>query len=706
MSNAARLAGLACAAATIFAAAAAAAMPPPAMSVAEWAQAKRYVATSSQPGDWAHENAPYLVEPMERLTPSDPARRITCLFAAQMGKTEIALNWMGFIGDIHPRPVLYVLPSGDDYRDWNREQWQPNYEAQDGDNIFARRFYPPSKSGQGGQTEKFKPFPGGRLMVTGATSSKGLQRRSVCYLILDEISEYPADADGRGDPVRQARARQDAWGEEAKELAISTPKELPDCRITASFEAGDQGRFYVPCPHCRSHHVLRLENLFGWDGENFISAADLAKGKGHSREAVFKCPACGGAITELHKAAMVRAHGGRNYVRTYPGEDGNPAPPAFFPESEREQWRARPANGREPSFTVWQAYSLLKSWNVLLAEWVEAQGNPGALKTFMQQKAAEAWDAAGEAPDHEKLYEAVKRGWNERAFVPEGAWVLTCTADVQGDRIEYDVWAWGVGLTSWLVESGVIEGDPAADDVWRELAKVRMSTFRGENGFDFPIDMMGVDAGYQSGQVYRFCSGRQDTLALDGQGAPYLPPLGTPRRVVDAAKKVAAQLFPVGIHGLKSRLYLGLRLTLDGPDEETGAWPTGCVRLPAWISRDYVMQLTSETLVPQQTRGGAVRNVWTKIPGRRNERLDTWVYGCALASWMGCGQWRGEDWERIIAARGGARPTTLEALWSSVGVIHGTASAQPASSATQPAPAGGGDDERPWVETSDDWVRH
>jgi hypothetical protein len=51
------------------------------------------------------------------------------------------------------------------------------------------------------------------------------------------------------------------------------------------------------------------------------------------------------------------------------------------------------------------------------------------------------------------------RGW-PAGTVPAGGLFLTAGADVQKDRIEVDVWAWGRGLESWLVDHVVIEGGP------------------------------------------------------------------------------------------------------------------------------------------------------------------------------------------------------------------------------------------------------
>src|SRR4029077_18192716 len=49
---------------------------------------------------------------------------------------------------------------------------------------------------------------------------------------------------------------------------------------------------------------------------------------------------------------------------------------------------------------------------------------------------------------------------------------LTAGADVQKDRIEVSIWAWGRGLTSWLVDHIVIAGGPERQASWGELTSL------------------------------------------------------------------------------------------------------------------------------------------------------------------------------------------------------------------------------------------
>jgi signal transduction histidine kinase len=53
-----------------------------------------------------------------------------------------------------------------------------------------------------------KEFRGGVLVITGSESAVGLRSMPARYLLLDEITGYPVDADGEGAPVELAEARQ------------------------------------------------------------------------------------------------------------------------------------------------------------------------------------------------------------------------------------------------------------------------------------------------------------------------------------------------------------------------------------------------------------------------------------------------------------------------------------------------------------------
>jgi phage terminase large subunit GpA-like protein len=88
------------------------------------------------------------------------------------------------------------------------------------------------------------------------------------------------------------------------------------------------------------------------------------------------------------------------------------------------------------------------------------------------------------------------------ALCPRGGLFLTAGVDVQKDRIEVEVVAWGRGKESWSVDYRVIEGDTARPDVWRKLDAVLARDWPHASGHTLPIRVMCVDAGYATQDVY------------------------------------------------------------------------------------------------------------------------------------------------------------------------------------------------------------
>jgi phage terminase large subunit GpA-like protein len=69
-------------------------------------------------------------------------------------------------------------------------------------------------------------------------------------LFLDEVDAYPPSADDEGEPVALAEARTRTFSWRRKVFLASTPTIKGLSVIEREFEASDQRRYFVPCPHC------------------------------------------------------------------------------------------------------------------------------------------------------------------------------------------------------------------------------------------------------------------------------------------------------------------------------------------------------------------------------------------------------------------------------------------------------------------------
>ena len=643
------LAGLASAAATVFGAMAVAAKPNVPRPIAQWAEEERYVAAesgSARPGKWFNSTSPLAVEVMACLDAEHPSKRVVLAIAAQLFKSEVGLNWIGQTISDDPASMMLVVPSLDEQRIWNNTKWQPTLDASAAAGA-PWKVFDVVERGRTGSTTSFKRFRGGYLVTTTANSSKGLQGRSIKRLICDEVSEFPTEVGGRGDPIRQAETRGDGH-DDFKALHSSTRKELPGCRISAMYEAGDMRTPFVCCPHCSAMQTLEFEQM-------------LPPDKGGSRVA-FACAANGCIIDEVAKPAMLDA---AVWLKTYPSADAaNPSPPPHFPSSDLPGWRARrghmaSAEGREPSFSAWQAYSKLKSWTRLYAEYEEALADvqsgrdPDGLKVFWQQKLNRAWDAASDAPDHEKLYAARGRWVKARGIVPAWACELIMVADVQGDRIEWAAYAFGPDHSAARFDWGVIDIDPLEPEAWAELALIVARRYEGEATMPLGFDAVGIDLGGKKGvteRVYRFVRGRHNVYAVKGSSDPDAVPLVVGKRRTLRLKdgtSITVQPHLIGGHGLKSVVYGALATSLEA---EQARLPGGIYN-PKDATHEDFKQLVSEVYRQPKTKRASARGYWERISGQANEQLDLAVYARGLAWWRGTFTRTEAEWQALFQAR-------------------------------------------------------
>jgi phage terminase large subunit GpA-like protein len=241
--------------------------------------------------------------------------------------------------------------------------------------------------------------------------------------------------------------------------------------------------------------------------------------------------------------------------------------------------------------------------------------------------------------------------------------VYTGATDVQGNRLEWAVWGWSEGLTRWLVDWGVIEGDPADPAIWAQHDRiVAERRYAAGGGREQEVEAWAVDSGYMSQAVYTYTRSRPRLFAIDGRHGRTQPFIGSPVKVDVTwnGKRVpkGAVVWPVGTFPLKSDLYAAIRKTINGPDD-AGAWRPGSMILPADADLAYCEQLTAEHLRPVEKRSGLVTYEWQKLTGRPNEALDIACYARAMAYHLGLDRLTAEQWAQLRAERGapaGASP--------------------------------------------------
>jgi phage terminase large subunit GpA-like protein len=330
------------------------------------------------------------------------------------------------------------------------------------------------------------------------------------------------------------------------------------------------------------------------------------------------------------------------------------------------------------------------SWREVVQDRLDAEKDPSGhlLKIWTNTVAAEPFvNAVEQVSDHSLKERAEKY---KLGTVPMGGLTLSAAVDVQANRLEVKVKAWGRGEESWLIAYEVIFGDTETTPPWEALDEYLQRKFPHECGATLRIGATAVDAGYRTQTVFAWCRRRahRHVFAVRGQSQAGKRILGlpTPQDVDHRGEKIhgGVKLWPIGTDTAKSKIYARLKITEPGP---------GCMHFPLGLPDEYYKGLTAERLVSRYHRGFLTR-VWEKDAAERNEPLDLEVYAYAAGIYLGVHRC---DWDRIEAGlRATAGDLFVQAQAKNEGqVAAGDAAAEttapaaapPAVQTSAPAPA-------------------
>ena len=551
--------------------------PAPDLTVDEWADRHRVLSSvaSAEPGQWSTSRTPYLREIMRELSAKSRTEKVVFMKGAQLGGTEVGLNWIGYVVQHVPGPMLMVQPTVETAKRVSKQRVDALIEACP---ELSQRISDP-RSRDSGNTIMMKEFPGGVLMLTGANSAVGLRSMPVRFLFLDEVDGYPADAAGEGDPVGLAIQRSATFSNR-KIFMCSTPTVKDASRIEAAYEESDKRIFLVPCDGCGAFQQILWK--------------DIRWPEGKPQDAAWVCPECGTVHYEFRKPSLLAR--GR-----------------WTPMAE--------SSAHTAGFHLSSLYSPWLSWAEIAEEHLAAKDDPVRLKVWVNTKLAETWeDRDGETIDEARLME---RREHYGPAVPATVAVLTAGVDVQDNRLEIEVVGWGRDEESWSCDYRIIWGDPSAPQVWDDLEEYLSQSFRHESLPD-GISVMGTcldTGGHHTQSAYAFCAGKErkriwavkGVSTANGSARPIWP-----KRPTKAAKGKVS-LFTIGVDAAKEAIYGRLKVM------EPGA---GYCHFPMDRDLAYFEQMTAERLRTKYS-SGFPRRYWWKPDGKRNEALDCRVYAYA-----------------------------------------------------------------------------
>jgi phage terminase large subunit GpA-like protein len=552
-------------------------LPPAETTVSQWADENRRLSgtASAEKGQW--HTRPFQREPMDTLSSGHPCRKSVWMCAAQTLKTEGLLNFLGYITDIDPGPVLVVEPRIEDAKALSKDRVAPMLKF----TPCLKGKVADVKSRDSDNTTLHKAFTNGAGHITfaGAISPSGLAMRPIRYLLMDEVDRYPVSAGTEGNPMYLAIRRTDEFEWNKKILICSTPTVKGDSNIEREWLGSDQREWFVPCPFCNELQVLVLG-----DG----SGPGLVWPEGKPKEAKYRCAHCSELIPHHKKAWM----------------------------EERGEWRAQNPESDIPGFHLSQLHSPKKAWGTVASDFEQAKKSPETLKAFMNTVLAELWE---ERHDVKLDADGLLHRCEPMGVLPSEVCILTAGVDVQADRLECEVVGWGRDEESWSIAYHVIPGDVTRPEVWAALEEVLIDQYPHESGMNLRIAAAGIDCGYKDGSVLKFTRDRfnRRVYAVKGSSGgdgPIWP--GRP------SKKNQTRFFVVGVNAAKDSVYD--RLKIADPGSGYCHFPNG----PNY-DLDHFEQLTCEKKYTTY-HNGYPKRVWKKPDGARNEAFDTRVYNYVM----------------------------------------------------------------------------
>lgn len=572
-----------------------AAAPPPQLTVSEWAEAKRVLPETSaaRGGRWRNAAAPYLVGIMDAV--HEPGvKTVAVMKAAQLGGSEALSNVLGYFIEHDPCPTLYVLPTFGDVEEWSKQRLADMIRTTPALAAVVRDKRQPKGSHQAESTLTLKTFPGGFLALGGANTPNTFARRAVRLAIGDDVDRFPAVVGEEGDPADLLEKRTTTFPHDGLVLLVSTPT-LKGGRIDTAYQRSDQRRYILTCPHCGR------EDWTTWQNPAHFRVVYQGHDPSTARLA---CPdpehgGCGAKLTEAERRQMV----------------------ARAAERPDKGWMPT-ATPKDPTLIGLHAPAMISTLGVtlesLVSEWLAArEKGRESLKVFINTRLAEGWQDKGARVQHGPLY-ARREHYGDDVEIPAAAVAVTGGVDVQEDRFELLVTAWGPGEERWIVDHREIPGRPERDpEVWEALLGALSRKYRHASGHQLPIHATCIDSGYATEKVYSFVLRHQAvrrvyaTKGIGGRSGEPIVGKASGKSYGKAPRPV--RLWPINTDDAKSSIFDSLGLAAPGP---------GYIHFPMLLQEEFFAQLCAEHKEPRYNRAGVQTHVEWVQDRTRNEGLD------------------------------------------------------------------------------------
>ena len=605
--------------------------------------------SSHQKGAW--EAWPFQLGLLDFMS-DDRIQELAVMKSKRVGYTKMITAFVAYNIAHRRRKQAIWQPTDDDRDSYVKSEIDPVLDAVEAVRKARRH-------GKGHEdTIKYKQFRDCALHLLGGKAARAYRRITVAVAILDEWSAFDQQIEKSGDPGGLAKGRLEG-APYPKFVGGSTPRIKGLDHVERAIDnAAGSVKFHIDCPHCGADHPLM------WGGKDKPHGFKWTAADPDTVHHI--CPHCHGSITQA------------DYLK-----GGQPLPGTWVCQKTGLRygpdriWRTNAGMPVPPPLTlgshIWAAYSPQRSWASIVKEFLEAnatlkKGDAGPMQLFVNETLGDTWELQGERSDEHALQSRAED--YDLCTVPVGGLVLTAGIDVQRNRWEVAVWAWGRGLESWVIDHAIIDGNPSSDEDWELVTTYLQRRYvQSWHGGSLGISAITIDSSDQTHAVYNWVRRNTHTLpylrAIKGASEEHKPILGP-----SSSQEVnwrgqrwpnGVKLWVFGVDTAKDLLLGQLSLSKPGP---------GYVHFSRQLQREWFEQLTAEQRILAKVNG---RDTYKWVPRRkRNEVLDCRNYALHAAFSLGLHNYSDKRWGSLEAA--------LQPANSDLFVIK-TASSQDAASA-------------------------
>lgn len=612
---------------------------PEPLTLSQWSAKNFYLSAESSQKTQKWRAYAYQIGIMDCMS-NDDIEEFDFQKSARLGYTKCLLAMMGYTGQHRRRNQAVWQPTDDDSDDFCKTEVEPMLR----DVRIMREVFPQALAKSKSNTLQQKKFLGSVLKLRGGKAAGNFRRLTIAVAILDELDGFDWEIEKAGDPWTLAHKRLEG-ATFPKLICGTTPRIKGLSHIENRMAAATVRMTYqCACPHCGVEHPLawggkKHQHGFKWDVEDPTGSVRHV------------CPHC---LTGYTQAQYLKVADFGAWVSDC--GQWRLTHDMSQPDKPTSQWTT--ADGtpclapRHVGFHGWTALSPQVTWAAIVREFLDAttantNGMRGPLKAFINETLGETWEDEVEKAEAHVLQRRAEA--YPLMTVPAGGLKVAAGIDVQDNRFEVILWAFGRGLEMWAVGYIVIDANPADERDWHKLWQVLQTPLQHANGPLIGIAGAAIDTGgHFTHQTYSFVHSYANRsnmrlIAIKGDGKQGLPikGKGSYQDINHAGRivKRGVKLWMVGTDTAKDLFFGLLKVTNPGP---------GYVHFSADLPLEFYKGLTVEVRILVRTATGELYR-WVNPKKQRNEPLDGTVYALFISQVLDLHRLDERQWRQLEA---------------------------------------------------------